>query len=139
MRTTPAVLLGGLVGLGLGVVLTTWAQRSSDESVRRHFEARLGCKDFAVTYVQEHDPSLRLDGSDFSPARNACVASVSKAWNDRGYWEYRIINLTRGEDIFSKSCDQSKGNCGNAALVQESGDRCYEHALRERSECQQPH
>lgn len=130
-----SVLLGGLVGLVVGVALTKLGHLSSDESMMRHFQARLGCKDLAIKYVQDHDPLLRLDNSDFSGSRNACIASVSKARKDAGYWEYRVINLAREEDIFSKFCNQSKEQCGSPALVRESRDRCFEHALWERSEC----
>jgi hypothetical protein len=137
MRPLPALLIGGLIGLGLGMGLSMWRQRSSEKSVMRHYEARLGCKDFAAKYVHDHDPSLQIDSSDFSPARNACLVSVSKIVTDRSCKEYRIINLSLGDDIFSRSsCDQSKANVETAERMQESRDRCFEHALRERSNCE---
>jgi hypothetical protein len=103
------------------------------------FQQRLRCRTLADAYAKKNSDdysTLELERVDFSPTRQSCVASISRAMNDgRGTirsYDYETVDIMTGETLFSDSCIENDAKaatfCGNGRdmKLREKRDKALE-------------
>jgi hypothetical protein len=113
LKITAVFVVGILIGAGIIESFHVVRGRLR----REFFEQRIRCKNLAEIYAKTNSDdhtSLFVDRTDFSTARNSCVASISKATS--GFWTYQVVDVITGEPLFTGFCDgkdsQSSSFCG---------------------------
>lgn len=104
------------------------------------FQRRLRCKSLADQYVKQSsddNSTMFVDRVEISPARNSCIAAVSRAEHgQRGtLWSYETVDILTGETLFTGLCNQNDQRsplfCGNGRDTQlmDKRDKALEAAL----------
>lgn len=148
-RGTPAkkqlrqFVIIGLLGLVVGVTLDEGfhALRVRTKANTEAFQRRLRCKNLADNYLKESsddNTTVLLDRDEFSPARNSCIAEVTRTEHGvRGgrLLMFDAVDILTGETLFTGLCNGNDANsatfCGNGRDMQlmERRDKVLEAAL----------
>ncbi len=129
-----ALLVGILIGAGSTEVVHAIRRRHQGPS----FESRVRCRDLAEAYSKRESNELTtifLHRSDFSRARESCVAAISSV--DGPFWNYEVVDVLTGEALFSDQCSE-KGTksdrmwCGNGRNVElrQEADRAFDKVVK---------
>jgi len=108
-----------VVGILVGAATIERFHAVRDHHRQQFFEQRLRCKSLAEVYAKTNSDdhtSVFVDRTDFSRARNSCVASISISKATSRFWTYQVVDVITGELLFTDSCDekdsQSPSFCG---------------------------
>jgi hypothetical protein len=106
-----------VVGILIGAGAVESFHIVRDRHRQQFFEQRIRCENLADTYAKSNTDahtSMFVDRTDFSRARNSCVASISKATS--GFWTYQVVDVITGDLLFTDFCSekdsQSSSFCG---------------------------
>lgn len=117
-------LVGLCVGTGLDEALRLARNRNlktRHQDISEAFQRRVRCREFANDFVKkssDDNTALFLERIDFSPARDSCIAAVSRAISGkRGtLWSYETIDILTDETLLSGGCNDDANSRIFAAM-----------------------